>query len=525
MTAPTHFRWTFAVASMALFMFALDRLVVTTALPVIRADLAASFADLEWTVNAYTLSFAVLVLTGAALGDRFGRRRMFVVGVAVFTAASAAAALAPNMGMLIAARAVQGAGGALFTPLTLTMLTAATPLSRRGAVLGAWGGIGGLGAALGPLAGGALAGAAGWRWIFWLNVPLGVVLAQLGRRWLTETHGPHGQLDLGGVVLGSGGLFGVAWGVMRGNVASWTSAEVLVAIGVGALALAAFVWWELRAAAAVLPIRFFRNRTFAVAGLASLLMYSALFGALFLVAQLLQFGLGTSPLVAGVDTLPAAAMPLLLTPVAGKLSDRLGYRPLLIAGLALEAAALAWLAAVVTPAVNYAMLVPALVLMGTGSALFFAPLAAATLGAVAAHEQGQASGAVNVIREVAVVLGVAALGVVFTAHGGGYTSRAQFVTGFVPAMRLGAVLAAVGAAAAFALPRTSSAMQHDALTEQSPRWEHGDRAATARTADGVRGARGRARPRGARSWDDRPGVRRAGHREDLARPCVPRRRR
>jgi len=308
-TAPTRFRWTFAIASLAWFIFALDRLVVTTALPVIRADLGATFADLEWTVNAYTLTFAVLVLTGAALGDRFGRRRMFMLGVAVFTAGSAAAALAPTVGALVAARAVQGAGGAIFTPLTLTMLTAATPPARRGAVPGACGGIGGLGAALGPLVGGGLAGGTGWRWIFWLNVPLGAVLVPLARRQLAESDGPQRALDLPGVVLGSVGLFGVVWGVVRGNVAAWASIEVSVALGGGALVLAAFVLWESRAAAPILPIRFFRNRVFATAGLASLMMYSAMFGALFLVAQLLQIGLGATPLAAGLYTLPAAAMP------------------------------------------------------------------------------------------------------------------------------------------------------------------------------------------------------------------------
>ena len=446
--------WTFVVTSLALFAFTLDRLVVAIALPAIRADFAARVSDLEWTVNAYTLSFAVLLLTGSALGDRFGRRRMFTAGVAVFTAGSAAAALAPTIGVLLAARALQGAGGAMFVPLTLTMLSAVTPSARRGAVLGAWGGIGGLGAALGPLAGGALAGSVGWRAIFWVNVPVGLILIVLGRLRLTESRGRRTGLDLAGVVLGSAGLFGVVWAVIRVGAAGWASTEVSLSLGGGVLLLVAFVRWEIRTPAPMLPMRFFRHRVFAAGGLASLAMYSALFGALFLITQLLQAGLGATPLQAGLRALPMAVMPLLLTPVGGYLTDRIGFRPLMIGGLAAEAIALGWLAAVVTPTVSYPLLVPPLVLAGLGSALFFAPLASAMLSAVAFEEQGQASGAATAIRELAAVFGVAVLGLVFAGHGG-YASRADFVDGFVPAMWLAAGLAATGVLAALALPAGS----------------------------------------------------------------------
>ena len=446
--------WTFAITSAALFAFTLDRLVVAIALPVIRADLGAQASGLEWTVNAYTLSFAVLLLTGGALGDRFGRRRMLTVGVVVFTAGSAAAALAPTIGALVAARALQGVGGALFTPLTLTMLSAVTPPARRGAVLGVWGGIGGLGAALGPLAGGALAGSVGWRAIFWLNVPLGLVLLPLGRLRLAESYGPRRRLDLAGVVLGSAGLFGVVWAVIRAGAAGWASPEVSLPLGGGAVLLVLFVGWERRAPAPMLPMRFFRVRVFAVGALASLMMYSALFGALFLITQLLQTGLGATPLQAGLRTLPMAVMPLLLTPAGGVITDRVGFRPLMLGGLAVEAIALGWLAAEVTPTVSYGLLVPPMVLAGTGSALFFAPLASAMLSAVAVEEHGQASGAAAAIRELAAVFGVAVLGLVFAGHGG-YASGADFVDGFVPALWLAAGLAAVGALAAAALPRVT----------------------------------------------------------------------
>ena len=455
MNSRSRLRWTFAITSLALFAFTLDRLVVAIALPAIRTDLGAPVSGLEWAVNAYTLSFAVLLLTGSALGDRFGRRRMFMIGMAVFTAGSAAAALAPTIGMLVAARAVQGVGGALLVPLTLTMLSAVTPPARRGAVLGAWGGIGGLGAALGPLAGGALTGSVGWRAIFWLNVPLGLVLIALGRLRLAETHGPRRKLDLAGVVLGSAGLFGVVWAVIRVGAAGWANTEVTLPLGGGVVLLVLFVRWEMRAPAPMLPMRFFRNRVFAVGGLASLMMYAALFGALFLITQLLQAGLGATPLQAGLRSLPMAVMPMLLTPVGGVIADRIGFRPLMICGLAMETIALGWLAAVVTSAVPYVFLVPPLVLAGTGSAVFFAPLATAMLSAVAPEEHGQASGAATAIRELAAVFGVAVLGLVFAGHGG-YASRADFVAGFVPAMWLAAGLAAAGVLAAVALPRAAA---------------------------------------------------------------------
>ena len=460
--------WTFAITSLALFAFTLDRLVVAIALPAIRADLGAEVSGLEWTVNAYTLTFAVLLLTGSALGDRFGRRRMFTIGVAVFTAGSAAAALAPTIGTLVGARALQGAGGALMVPLTLTMLSAVTPPERRGAVLGAWGGIGGLGVALGPLAGGALTGSVGWRAIFWLNVPLGLVLMALARLRLPETRGPRRKLDLAGVVLGSAGLLGLVWAVIQVGEAGWASAGVILPAGGGVVLLVLFVIWEARAPAPMLPMRFFRNRAFAIGGLASLMMYSAMFGALFLITQLLQAGLGATPLQAGLRALPMAVMPMLLTPAGGVIADRVGFRPLMICGLAMEAIALGWLAVTVTPAVSYGFLVPPLVLAGTGSAVFFAPVATAMLSAVAPEEHGQASGAATAIRELAAVFGVAVLGLVFAGHGG-YASRTEFVDGFVPAMWLAAGLAAAGVLAAIALPRAHPRPRPRALPRALPR--------------------------------------------------------
>jgi len=469
--------WTFAVTSLALFAFTLDRLVVAIALPSIRADFGAQVSGLEWTVNAYTLSFAVLLLTGSALGDRFGRRRMFTIGVAIFTAGSAAAALAPTIGMLVAARAVQGVGGALLVPLTLTMLSAVTPPERRGALLGAWGGIGGLGAALGPLAGGALAGSVGWRAIFWLNVPVGLVLMPLARLRLAESFGPRRRLDLAGVVLGSAGLFGLVWAVIRVGAAGWASTEVSLPLGGGVMLLALFVLREMRAPAPMLPMRFFRSRVFAAGALSSVGMYAAMFGALFLITQLLQVGLGATPLQAGLRTLPMAVMPFLLAPAGGYLTDRIGFRPLMIGGLAMMSVALGWLAAAVTPTVSYGLLVPPLVLAGAGTAVFFAPLATAMLSAVAPEEHGQASGAATAIRELAAVFGVAVLGLIFAGHGG-YASPADFVRGFVPAMWVAAGLAGVGVLAAVALPRVRG------LTDLARRCENDARDAVSAGAAG-----------------------------------------
>jgi EmrB/QacA subfamily drug resistance transporter len=443
--------WTLIATALAIFMVSLDNLVVTNALTSIREDLGASLEALEWTVNAYTLAFAVFLLTGAALGDRYGRRRVFVVGLAIFTAASAAAALAPSTGALIAARAVQGLGAGIIAPLSLTILSAAVPAERRGLALGVWSGVSGLGVALGPLVGGAVIEGISWQWIFWLNVPVGLVLAPLAARRLAESHGPANRLDLPGLALGSTGLLGVVFGVVRGNPAGWGSLEVVAPIAAGAVLLVAFVAWELRAAAPMLPMRFFRSRQFAATNGVSLAMTFGIFGSIFLLAQFFQTVQGYSPLEAGLRTLPWTGMPMLVAPVAGILSDRLGSRPLMAAGLFLQAAAVMWLAAVAETDVAYGALVPAFVMGGTGMALVFAPAANAVLGAVRPEEAGQASGANNAIRELGGVLGVAVLAAVFTGAGG-FASPQAFVDGLVPALWVGAAVLVGGGLAALLIP-------------------------------------------------------------------------
>jgi EmrB/QacA subfamily drug resistance transporter len=418
---------------------------------VIRADLGASLEQLEWTVNAYTLTFAVLLLTGAALGDRFGRRRMFALGLSIFTLGSVAAAVAPSIEALNIARAVQGVGGAIVMPLTLTLLSAAVPPEKRGLALGAWGGIGGLAIAFGPLVGGAVVQGIAWQWIFWLNVPIGLVLVPLALRRLEESHGPGGRFDLPGLALVSAGLFGIVWGLVRGNSQGWSSPEIVGSLAAGAILVAGFVLWELRAEAPMLPMRFFRSRSFALANTSSFLMFFGMFGSIFLLAQFFQTVQGYSPFGAGLRILPWTLAPMFIAPVAGALSDRLNPSRILGTGLALQALALAWIATVSTPTIAYGELIVPFVIAGVGMALFFAPMANVVLSAVRPEQEGQASGANNAIRELGGVFGVAVLASVF-AHVGGYESSEAFSDGMNVAVYVGAAVVALGALAAFAIP-------------------------------------------------------------------------
>ena len=459
--------WTFLITSLALFMTALDNLVVTTALPVIRRDLGATLPQLEWTVNAYTLTFAVLLLTGAALGDRFGRRRVFVMGMAIFTAGSAFAALAPSGDILILARAIQGLGAAIVTPLTLTILSAAVPAERRGLALGAWGGISGLAIAIGPLVGGAIVEGMSWQWIFWLNVPIGLVVLPLAWLRLSESRGPASRLDLPGLGLASAGLLSLVWGLIHGNGDGWTSPGIVASFVAAAVLLVAFVIREARTDQPMLPLRFFRSRTFAAANAVSFLMSFGMFGSIFLLAQYFQVAQGYSPLGAGLRTLPWTAVPIFIAPLAGVLSDRIGSRPLLVAGMVLMTAGLAWMAAVSAPGTEYLRVVPGLVLSGTGMSLFFAPTANLVLGSVRKDEEGQASGANNAIREIGGVFGVAVLASVFASRGG-YASPANFVDGLVPAVWVGAAIVSFGIAAALAIPRDAPLRDHRRARRPGP---------------------------------------------------------
>ncbi len=443
--------WTLGLTGAALFMTALDNLVVGVALPSIRTDLGGSLESLEWTVNAYTLAFAVLLLTGAALGDRFGRKRMFLIGVGTFTLASSFAALAPSVDTLIAARALQGIGAAIVTPLTLTMVSEAFPPERRGAALGIWGGISGLGVALGPFVGGAIVEGIAWQWIFWLNVPIGIALVPLARRFLTESYGPDKSLDLGGLALAGLGLFGITFGIIRGEPLGWTSPTVLTSLGIGVALLAAFLRWESGRDEPMVPLRFFRSRSFGATQALSFAMFFGTFGSIFLLSQYFQTAQGLGPFEAGARTLPWTAMPMFVAPIAGALSDRIGTRPLMFAGMTLQATGLAWLAVILEPTTPFSSLIVPFVMAGSGMALVFPTAAATVLAAVRPIEAGKASGANNAIREIGGVMGVAVLASVFAANGG-YESPQSFTDGVGAALPVAVAVLAIGAVLALLVP-------------------------------------------------------------------------
>ena len=449
--------WTFAIVSIALFMVVLDNLVVTTALPSIRADLGATIQSLEWTVNAYTLSYAVLLLTGAALGDRFGRRRMFLVGLAMFTGASAAAALAPSTEALIAARAIQGVGAAIVTPLTVTLIASVTPPQRLGMALGLWGATVGLGAALGPVIGGAVTDAASWQWIFWINVPVGIAVLPL-LLLARESRSGAGRLDPAGVILATAGLFGIVFGLVRGNSHGWTSAQVLGSLAAGGLLLTAFGAWESRAAAPMMPLSLFRSRGFSAASATMLLTNMGMFGVIFLVSQFLQSVMGYTPLGAGVHGLPWTAAPAVTAPIAGLLSDRIGGRRIVAIGVALQAIGIGWLAVVMTATTPYADLILPFLIAGTGLGFFFAPITRLTLSYAPGQFEGIASGTSNALRQVGTVLGIAVLGSVFSAAGG-LGSPGQFTTGLTAALTVSAAILGASALVVLLAPETRPARQ------------------------------------------------------------------
>jgi EmrB/QacA subfamily drug resistance transporter len=465
---PSRRIWTLVIVSLGLFMTVLDNLVVNVALPSIHRDLGASIQTLEWTVNAYVLAYAVLLLTGAALGDRLGRKRMFMVGISVFTAGSAATALSPTISLLIAARAVQGIGAAIVTPLTLTLLAEAFPIEQRGLALGVWSAISGIGVAAGPLVGGALTQAASWHLIFWVNVPIGIVLVPLAGALLAESRGAATRLDLPGLSLVSSGLFGLVFGLVRSQSLGWGSTEVVISLTAGALLLVAFIGQELRSAEPMLPMGFFRNRGFAVTNAISLAMYFGMFGSIFFLSQFLQNVMHNTPLQAGVKLLVWTGAVMVVAPVAGFASERYGSRVFMIAGLGLQAIALGWMAATASVEVTYGSWVIPFALAGAGMALVFAPSANAVLASVRTAQTGQASGATNAIRELGGVLGIAILATVFTSHGN-YGSARAFVAGMTPAIWVGAGVLAAGALIAAVLPfstRTSAAQ--NAAVEAGP---------------------------------------------------------
>ena len=443
--------WTFGIVSLALFMGMLDNLVVTTALPAIHRALHASISDLEWTVNAYTLVFTIMMIPAATLGDRYGRRRFLVLGVALFTLGSAASALSSTAAELSLARALQGLGGAFITPLTLPILLRVFPSEQRAAAIGLWSGVSGLGLAMGPLIGGAIVNGLSWNAVFWINVPIGLLLIVLARLGLQESQGAAPSLDLPGMALVGAGLLGIVYGLIRGNDDGWSSPSIVASLAGGVVLVAAFLWREGRTRFPLLDLRLFRSRGFTVANSVGFLMSFGMFGSIWLLTLFMQEVQGASPLRAGLETMPWTGTIMVVAPVAGILAGRVGARPLVLAGMAAQAGALAWIGSIAEASTPYASLLPAFILGGIGMGLSFAPLSAAIMGSVADVSHGQASGAYNTIRELGGVFGVAVLGAVFQHV---VVSPQLFLQGIHTAVLAGSAVLGAGVVVSIWLPST-----------------------------------------------------------------------
>ncbi len=332
------------LTAVAFFMVVLDALVVVTALPSIHRSLGGSLGTLQWTVNAYNMAFGAGIITAAALGDRLGPPAGLHGGLALFTVASAACALAPDVGLLITARAVQGLGAAVITPLSLTILTSAFPPERRGAIIGIWGGISGLGVAAGPLIGGAVTQGLSWHWVFWVNVPVGVAAVVGARLWLPESRGPRTRLDVPGLALVSAGAAALIWALVQGSQKGWTGDRVLLGL-IRERRRSPRSWPGRSGRRADDPARAVPPVSFSAAVAAGFLMGASIYAAAFLTSQFFQLAFGDSPLATGLRFLPWTAAPLLVAPLAGALSDRVGARVLMVPGLLLQGAGFAWIVA------------------------------------------------------------------------------------------------------------------------------------------------------------------------------------
>ncbi len=451
-TPVTQRTWVLVITSVASLMVVLDALVVATALTAIRQDLGASVAELEWTVNAYGLSFAVLLMTAAAAGDRWGRRRVFTAGVTVFAVASLVCAVAPNVATLIAGRVLQGVGAAFVMPLALALLSAAFPPELRARALGVFASVSGIAVPLGPLFGGAVVAGISWPWIFWLNVPLGAVLVHLAVTRIDESRGPDRAIDVPGLALVTLGSFGLVWALAQGNTAGWTSTEVLGAAVVGLVALVAFAGWQRRAAHPMLPLHLFGSRRFAAGNLVIFFHWGSALGVVFFMAQFLQTGLGYGPLAAGLGLVPWGLTTAVIPRWTGRLVGRFGERPFIVAGLGLHTVALVWLALVADPGVGYWAIVAPMVLSGSGIAMCLPAAQSAVLTSVEPRFIGKASGAFSTMRQLGGAFGVAVLVVGFSSAGG-YASSTAFTDGFTAAVLTGAGLAVAGVLAGAVIPR------------------------------------------------------------------------
>jgi EmrB/QacA subfamily drug resistance transporter len=444
---------TLALTAVAFFVVVLDALVVVTALPSIHETLGGGLASLQWTVNAYNVTFAAGIITAAALGDRLGRRRVYVGGLLVFAVASAACALAPDLGFLIGARAVQGLGAAVITPLSLTILTSSFPPERRGAVVGIWGGISGLGVAAGPLIGGAVTQGLSWHWVFWVNVPIAALGALGARLFLPESFGPRTRLDVPGLAMISVGCGAVVWGLVQGSTAGWTSGGAVAGLATGVALLVAFVWWEGRHPEPMIPMHLFRLRSFSAAVGATFLMAASVYSAAFLTSQYFQFALSESPLGTGLHLLPWTATPLVVAPLAGTLSDRVGPKVLMVPGLLLQAVGFAWIAVLVAHPPSYWQLAVPFVVAGVGVSMVLPTSSTAALNAVPPVALGKASGILNTLRQFGAVIGIAVTTAVFSAHGS-LATPSTVTAGYRPALAVAALFSLLGVGAAVVIGRS-----------------------------------------------------------------------
>lgn len=460
--------WVLVLTSVANLMVALDAMVVSTALTNIGRELHASIEALEWTVNAYTLSFAVFLLTASALGDRFGRRRMFVAGLLLFVAASAACAMAPSIGWLIGARAVQGLGAAIVMPLALAQISTAFPPEQRGWALGIYSSAAGLSTVLGPIVGGVITEQLTWQWIFWVNLPIGLIVAGLAAVRLRETFGTRQPVDLPGLMLSTLGSFGLVWGLVRANAAGWASLEVEASLGGGALLVVLFVAWERRSSHPMIPMHFFQRRNFAAGNATMFFVTGALMSSIFFMAQFQEAALGAGPMTAGLRLLPWGVAVIVTARNAASIAKRFGDAGSIVLGLSIQAASLAWIALIARPDMAYWGMIVPMILSGAGFAVAVTIGQKSVVGAVAIPEIGKASGTLSTVRQLGGAFGVA-IAVVAFASFGSYATPMAFSRGFTAAMGVAALLSLAGAGTGLLLlgERNGTPVVADALSGQA----------------------------------------------------------
>jgi EmrB/QacA subfamily drug resistance transporter len=438
-------------ASLPMFMATLDNLVMTNALPVLHDRLGASVEELQWFVNAYTLTFASMILVAAALGDRFGRRTVFVIGIVIFGIGSVLAALSTDPAQLIGARALQGFGAAGVLPLSLALISGGVAPERRPLAIGIWGGISGLGVAVGPLVGGAVIEGWNWQAIFWINVPVALIAIPLAFFALNNDFGARARIDIIGAVLAGAAVLGLVHAIVRGNDDGWGSADVIAEIAVSVVLLIAFVLRQMRAKAPLVPLRLFADRSFSVTNIVGFAFSFGTFGAVFILIQYMQVVQGSTPLEAAVQTTPWTLAPMFVAPLAGIIAPRVGTRVLMVAGLGLQAFALFWIAVTMSTDLPYAQLVAPFIMAGVGMGLVFAPSATALLATLGVVDHAKASGVNSTVREIGLALGTAVMTAIFVGAGGELLPD-LYVDAARPAVLVGAAVLLVGMVVALWLP-------------------------------------------------------------------------